>query len=320
MAVEEEIGTLSKVGIRKVWQDEAKDFTPWLAKNPDLLGKELGMDLEHIKTEAAVGRYSADLVFHNESQKVVVVENMFNDTDHDHLGKLITYAAGLGAAYAVLISPEFREEHRSALTWLNSISAEDFGFFGVALEVWRIGNSLPAPRLRVEVKPDGWLRSVRATQRAKTGRELLYLRFWDEFLPALVSECPGWTRRNKPTTDSWMQLPTGRTGLSIIPCFCKPEDEYRLRVELYIDVGDAKTNKAAFERLHEQKARIEEDLGEALDWDRLDDRKGARISLYYAEGIEVSEEEKWPAARNWLVDAAGRMRQVFAPAIRDLPR
>ena len=316
-----EIGHYRKVGIRDVWQDEAKDFTPWLAENADLLGEALGMDLVHRETEAVVGRYSADLVFHEEStQKAIVVENMFGATDHDHLGKLITYAAGLGAAYAVLISPEFREEHRSALTWLNSISAEDFGFFGVALEAGRIGDSLPAPLLRVEVKPDGWLRSVRATQRAKTGRELLYLRFWAEFLPALVSEYPGWTRRNRPTTDSWMQLPTGRSGLSITPCFCKPEGEYQLRVELYIDVGNAERNKAAFERLHEQKARIEEDLGEALDWDRLDDRRGSRISLYYAGGIEVSEEEKWPAARDWLVDAAGRMHQVFAPAIRDLPR
>jgi len=315
----EEIGHLRKVGIRDVWQDEAKDFTPWLAENADLLGEALGMDLVHRETEAAVGRYSADLVFHDEStQKAIVVENMFGATDHDHLGKLITYAAGLGAAYAVLISPEFREEHRSALTWLNSISAEDFGFFGVALEAWRIGDSLPAPRLRVEVKPDGWSRLMQPAK--TTERQLLYQRFWAEFLPALRSKYPDWTRRDKPAKDNWMQFPGGRNGFSIGPYFCRVELEYRLRVEVYIDLGDAETNRVAFERLREQQVRLEEDLGEPLAWDRLDDSRASRISLYYPEEIEVSEEEKWPAARDWLVDAAGRMHQVFAPAIRDLPR
>ena len=144
-----ELGTLSPVEVRDVWPSESGDFTPWLAENADLLSEALGMDLLHERTEAAVGRYSADLVFREVStDKAVVVENMFAPTDHDHLGKLITYAAGLGASYAVLLSPEFREEHRSALTWLNSVSADDFGFFGVVLEGWRIGESLPAPRLR----------------------------------------------------------------------------------------------------------------------------------------------------------------------------
>ena len=141
-----DLGTLIPVGVREMWEDEARDFTPWLADHADLLGEAVGMDLLHERTEAAVGRYSADLIFREVStDRLVVVENMFAPTDHDHLGKLITYAAGLGASYAVLISSEFREEHRSALTWLNSVSADDFGFFGVVLEGWRIGESLPAP-------------------------------------------------------------------------------------------------------------------------------------------------------------------------------
>ena len=139
----EGIGTLSPVDVRAVWADEARDFTPWLAENADLLGEALGMDLLHEETEAAVGRYSADLVFREVStDRLVVVENLFGPSDHDHLGKLIVYAAGLEAGYAVLLAPEFRDEHRAALDWLNSISAEDFGFFGVVLEAWRIGDSL----------------------------------------------------------------------------------------------------------------------------------------------------------------------------------
>ena len=97
-----DLGTLSRVKAQDVWSGESREFTPWLAENADLLGEALGMDLLHEQTEAAVGRYSADLVFREASSELVVVENMFGPTDHDHLGKLITYAAGLGASYAVL--------------------------------------------------------------------------------------------------------------------------------------------------------------------------------------------------------------------------
>ena len=171
----EGIGTLSPVDVRKVWTDEARAFTPWLAENADLLGEALGMDLLHEETEAAVGRYSADLVFREEStNRLVVVENLFGPSDHDHLGKLIVYAAGLEAGYAVLLAPEFRDEHRAALDWLNSISAEDFGFFGVVLEAWRIGDSAPCAaaagrREAQQLEPFRAVRSQRGIDRYPTG-------------------------------------------------------------------------------------------------------------------------------------------------------
>ena len=147
MAADGEIATLSPVDVRDVWAGEATHFTPWLAKHADLLGAALGLDLDLEKSEAAVGRFSADLVFRDTAtDRAVVVENMFGPTDHDHLGKLITYAAGLEAGYAVLLATQFGDEHRSALNWLNHISTDNFAFFGVVLEAWRIGDSPPAPR------------------------------------------------------------------------------------------------------------------------------------------------------------------------------
>ena len=203
------IGTLSPVDIREVWADEARDFSPWLAENVDLLGEALGMDLLHEQTEAAVGRYSADLVFREEStNRPVVVENMFGATDHDHLGKLITYAAGLEAGYAVLLAPELRDEHRSALTWLNSISTDDFGFFGIVLEAWRIGDSDPAPRLRVEVKPDDWSRSVQAARSSElTETQQAYQRFWGEFLPMFRDAYPALDPRSQAFEGFLDELP-----------------------------------------------------------------------------------------------------------------
>ena len=319
-----EIGTLSAVEVREVWPSESSDFTPWLAENADLLSEALGMDLVHEQTEAAVGRYSADLVFREVStDKVVVVENMFGPTDHDHLGKLITYAAGLGASYAVLISPELREEHRSALNWLNSVSADDFGFFGVVLKTWRIGESLPAPRLLVEVKPDGWGRSVRAdaqTTSASSGRGSTYRRFWDEFLPVFKDRHPGWTRA-APSENHWMSFRSSRSSLmKYSAAFCRLDGRNRLRAEAYIyKKGEKEATKAIFEALHDRRQEIQEAVGENLDWDRLDNKKAARISLYYPDKIRVTDEERWPEAREWLVEAMGRMRAAFNPAIGELP-
>ena len=125
-----EIGTLDRIAVREVWPQEAGDFTPWLAENVELISEAMGMDLELEGQEVSVGKYSADLVLKEVSSgAVVVVENMYGQTDHDHIGKLITYAAGLDASYAVLLAENFRPEHRSALNWLNSISTEDCGFF-----------------------------------------------------------------------------------------------------------------------------------------------------------------------------------------------
>ena len=315
------IGTLSPVDIRKVWADEARDFTPWLAENADLLGEALGMDLLHERTEAAVGRYSADLVFRAEStSRLVVVENMFGATDHDHLGKLITYAAGLEAGYAVLLAPELRDEHHSALAWLNSISTDDFGFFGIVLEAWRIGDSIPAPRLRVEVKPDDWSRSVRAARGSElTETQQAYQRFWDEFLPVFRDAYPGWTRATKPQKVPWMSFPSSRSGLlKHAATFCRPAGQYRLRAEAYIDGGDEKANKSTFDALYEKKLLIEKAVGETLDWERLDGKRASRIALYFPTEIRVTEEQRWPEARSWLVQAMGKMRDAIRPILEEL--
>ena len=317
----EGIGTLSPVDVRAVWADEARDFTPWLAENADLLGEALGMDLLHEETEAAVGRYSADLVFREvSSDRLVVVENLFGPSDHDHLGKLIVYAAGLKAGYAVLLAPEFRDEHRAALDWLNSISAEDFGFFGIVLEAWCIGDSLSAPRLRVDVKPNNWSRSVRAVQSLEASEsEQAYERFWVEFLPSFREAHPGWTRRSALRKKGYMTFPSARSRvLRYSAAFCRKDGRRRLRAEAYIETGDWETTKEAFDSLLEKKARIEQSVGEALDWDRLDNRKRSRISLYFPGEIKVADEERWPEARDWLIQAMGKMRAAFDPVLQEL--
>ena len=282
------------------------------------------MDLVHEGTEVTVGQYSADLVFREEpTEKLIVVENMFGDANHDHLGKLITYAAGLEVGYAVLLATEFRDEQRSALNWLNTISTNDFGFFGLVLKAWRIGDSPPAPQLMVDVQPDNWSRSVRASHNSgPTETQQAYLRFWTEFLPEFRDAHPGWTSATAPSKGNWMAFSSSRSGLlRYNAAFCWPDKykEYRLRAEAYIDTRDQVTTKEVYDQLHAQKEQIEQAVGEELEWDRIDDKRASRVSLYLPGTIRVVEEERWPEARPWLIQAMGKMRSAFNPVLQELP-
>ena len=310
-----QVGTLQSVPIREVWRDEARDLTPWLAENPSLLDEALGLELELEGQEVAVGPFSADLLFRDVSSgQLVVVENLINPTDHDHLGKVITYAAGLGAHHVVLLAERFRPEHRSALTWLNSISDDDHCFFGLSLEVWKIGDSTPAPRLRLEVQPDDWARTVRSTaSHALTDHQQACLDFWDEFLPIFHEAHPGWSKATKPQKQTWMNFPSGRSGIAFTGAFARRDGNPVLRAELYIDFGDQEENKALFDDLHARRQDIESVVGEALEWNRLDDRRSSRISLYYPAEAAVKNRNLWPELHPWLAEGLGIMRQALGP-------
>ena len=309
-------GTLEKVSVRDLWAKEDREFTPWLADQADLLSEALGLDLTHEQMEASVGRYNADLLFREFDGQLVVVENMFGATDHDHLGKLITYMAGLDAHYAVLVAEDLRPEHQSALNHLNAISGDEFGFFGIVLEAWRIGDSLPAPRLRLEVHPDNWRRTVRATQGATPTQERC-LRFWGGLLDLLRNTYPGWTK-HKPSKDSWIGLPSAASRVAMYhTAFCRPKGIHRVRVEVYIDTRDSTTTKRIFDYLFDRKQQIEENVGDALEWDRLDNRKGSRISLYFPSNMRIGEEERWPEVQQWFVEALGKVRETFDPHLSE---
>ena len=310
---------LLPVDIREVWQDEARDLTPWLAENLETLREALGIDLELEGIEVRVGPFSADLVLRDaNTQKRVVVENMMANTDHDHLGKLITYAAGLEATHAVLVAETFRPEHRSALQWLNANSTDSLHFFGVELKAWRIGESRPAPQLDVVVEPDEWTREIRREARGLSDKQLVYRDFWSEFLPEFHRCHSGWSQSNTPAKDNWMDFPAGRKDLHYSVTFCRPGNRPRFRIELYVDAPDKETAAVRFGKLKEGRGAIEDGFGERLEWDPLERRRSCRIASYYPADVAVEDRDQWAELRAWAIERTGVLRSVFRPYIDEL--
>ena len=180
-----EIATLKKINLRDVWKDEGQ-FSDWLAENLSRLGDELGMALERSEREKAVGPFSADIICADQISKFdVVIENQFTRTDHDHLGKMITYASGLQSQIIIWVAPRFRDEHRSAIDWLNDISGPETGFFGVVLEVFQISDSAYAPHFDIVAMPNDWQRQVKRSSSTSRGMPpnetaLKLMSFWED--------------------------------------------------------------------------------------------------------------------------------------------
>lgn len=160
-----EFGRLQKVAVSEGWGHEAKEFTPWLAENLDLLVEELGVRLSFVEREHDVGRFHLDLLLEDSQGRVAIIENQFGWTNHDHLGKLLTYAAGTDAELVIWLAESFHEEHLAAVDWLNENSPPGVGFFAVELELLRIADSPLAPHFRVVSRPNEWKKQARTETR-----------------------------------------------------------------------------------------------------------------------------------------------------------
>ena len=153
------LAKLKKVDLREEWKNEASDFTSWLAQdeNLQLLSEEIGIDISLIQTEASVGKFSVDILAEEENTgRKVVIENQLEPTNHDHLGKIITYASGFDAEIVIWIVKDVRDEHKQAVDWLNDHTDDKINIFAIRMELWQIGDSPYAPKFYVVSKPNDW--------------------------------------------------------------------------------------------------------------------------------------------------------------------
>lgn len=314
------LGRLQRVELREVWEREAQDFTPWLAKEENIaeLGRAIGLELELMGQEQNVGPYRADLLCKDTlMQGFVLIENQLEKTNHSHLGQILTYAAGLGAKTVVWVAERFTDEHRAALDWLNEITEEDYGFFALEIELWRIGDSSPAPKFNVISRPNDWRRAVGDSARAggeMPERKKLYLKFWTEFREFLLQR-PGTTLRpQKPSGDHWTSYAIGRSGFALTAT--ASVEKKRLGAELFIRPSDMDP-KEAFNRLLTDKNAIETAAGFKLDWQELPDAKGSRVAIYLSE-VPLETEVDWQRQFSWLADHLEGLDRALRNRVRVL--
>ena len=286
----EELGELTKVPLREFWEGEASDFTPWLAReeNIGLLGDTIRVELEVEAQERNVGPFRADILCKDIStDNWVLIENQLERTDHSHLGQLLTYAAGLEAVTVVWIAEGFTDEHRAALDWLNEITDEKFSFFGLEIELWRIGDSPMAPKFNVVSHPNDWTKTVsRISRNELTSVQQLYLEYWTT-LRDLLEERNGVIRPEKPLPRYWMPFAVGRSSFWLsVSASVKGQ---WVCVSLTLTGKDGKDH---FYLLERDKADIEEEVGAELEWGGKYVQKQGYISLSLYE-IDLEDRQDW---------------------------
>ena len=314
MTTKQELGTIEKVDIREVWPTEDDHFTPWLGENLEKLGTELGLDLELAETEAQVGTFKLDVRAHDANTSgEVVIENQFGQTDHSHLGQLLTYAGGFDAQAVIWIAERFRDEHREALDFLNRRTDEDTQFFGVEIELWKIGNSLPAPHFNVVVTPNEWRRQAinNTRQVSEVGEQ--YQAFFQHLADVLRNHNFAGVRRALP--QNYIRFTSGFSNISYRASFTWDRGP---RVELHISSRDKDWNKSLFDELATCKIEIENEVGGSLIWERSDEMIASRIAVYAGGGSIGDPESRLSEIRNWMICRLLRFKEVFGPRLAEL--
>ena len=311
------LSTLVRVPLREAWKHESGDFTPWLAEraNLDALARSLGLsELELVASEHWVGDFKLDILC-TDGDHQVVIENQLAETDHKHLGQILAYAAGVGARKVIWVAEAFRPEHAAALQFLNDNTTEELSFFGVQIELWRIGDSPFAPKFEVVIKPNDWTKTGREQARAASSSsptKQLQQKFWFALVDRLAREAPQ-IRPQKPQPQHWLNNSIGRSGFGL-NITANTRDE-RLGVELWIPGEDAKRH---FANLLSQREAIEKQLGFELDWQELPDKKACRIAAYYSSA-QIENESRWDEYLHWLEQRLVIMDRVFRPIVKGLP-
>jgi hypothetical protein len=314
------VGKLVQGNLREFWKREDVNFAPWLAGEGNIaaLAEVLGLEqLDDVQQEVKVGNFSLDILAHDSLTKTLVaVENQYHKGNHGHLGQLITYAAGVSSRESnrkifVWLVEHLRDEHRSALDWLNRISNEDIGFFGIELEVWQIAGpnsqkSLPALRFNVVCKPNEW---EKALAHPSPTHEL-YLEFWTAFIVLCKTKhttlLPDFAKPQR-----WMETKIGRSGFGVNLDVVKKFK--RLECHLWIDHSEA---KAAFDALLKQREMIVAKLGSEIDFVEVPRRKAFKI--FETSDGNISNREQWPAMHRWLKERGEAYAAVFAPIVKQL--
>lgn len=318
------LGRLEKIDLSTYWQGEDTDFTPWLAQadNLKILGDALGMELEVVTEDQRAGSFPVDLLCRDQtSGRWVLVENQLDATDFSHLGRLITYAAALDACNVVWIASHFSPEHRAALEWLNRVTQEEVIFFGLEIELWRIGSSAMAVNFNPVAQPTQWDIPLPSAEPVETVEEIVEeplseteqqnLDFWNGLCRHLERR-GSIVKPGAPEVKEVMGFAIGRAGFRLYASIDREDN--CLYIELLLSGEDAQPH---FYLLAEERADIEAELEMALAWD---DQAGEKACAIYCTFPQASLEDvdRWPDYYHWFCNCLEHFHEVFADRIKHL--
>ncbi len=305
-----ELGELKEMDIRKVWAHEQYDFSKWLSEenNINKLGDTLGLTLSDIETEKFVGNYRCDIICKDEVDRNVIIENQLEPSNHDHLGKIITYASGLDASIVIWIVSEAREEHASAIEWLNNHTDKNLSFFLIEIHAYTIDGSKPAPYFKIIEQPNDFAKQLKSM----TGNDVLNesqnkrLEFWTKFNERIEANKNPFNKR-KPTTDHWYSVAIGSSKCHI--SIDLVNREHKIRVSLWIP-----NDKSMYDKFHDHCIQIEEAIGLELNWDRMDNNKASYIYTYI-EGLDFNHQENYEELMDKVIEYVVVFKKAFSPYI-----
>ena len=307
------IGKIEKVPLRDIWKHEANDFTKWLQNNIDVLSEVINLPLSNVEREQSTGNFYVDLTAEDNSGNTVIIENQLEKSNHDHLGKIITYLSSMDARTAIWIVSEPRPEHVSAINWLNESTAANF--YLLKIEGVKIGDSDPAPLLTLIVGPSEETENVGKSKREKKERYVLRREFWTIVLNKLKDKTNLFNAVS-PSESSWIGAGSGKRGIQYTMWVTQDD----ARVTLYIDRGkeSEEENKSILDKLEAYKDEVEAIYGDKFEWRKRDDERACQITITVPNGGYKSDKERLDDIGENLADCMSRFEKAFVKYIKDL--
>ncbi len=314
----QQFASLEAQDVREYWANEARDFTPWLAtqirsERVSALEDALGLDLEVVQEEKRVGRYSVDILAEAvDDNRNVVIENQLDSSDHDHLGKSIAYASGVDADIIVWIAPQFYDEHRDAIQWLNQNSREEVDLFAIRLEVWRINDSDPAVRFNPIVEPSEWREKAQRSDEELSDTKQLQEEFWTQFRDR-IKESETRLSARKPKPQHWYNNPIGKSGMHL--SFVLNSQDNELRAQLII-----KDDAEAYRALAEDRDAINSQLERELIWQEPEETRAGkeRSRIFFRKDANTTDTNHWDEYQTWLIECGELLHEYFYDRIQQL--
>ncbi len=306
------LSRITKVNPREIWKHEALDFTQWLAKeeNISILCEELGIEIENVKSEASAGRYNVDIIADEiDSNRKVIIENQLEPTDHKHLGQILTYASAFDASIIIWIVTDFTEEHRQAIDWFNRNIAQGISFFLIQIEVYKIGESAPAPKFNLICEPNDWGKTMKKSEDGDvySGLKLQQKEFWDGLKEYASKANTALNYGRSPKPQHWYNISFGTSKCHI--ALTQNSQKQYVGCEIYI-----RNDNELYDQLYKNKDTIEKELGFEVEWMELPDATASRIIITHKG--DPRNRDKWNEYNEWLVKTADLFARVFIRYIK----